>query len=120
MAEIGYPCFVKPVMSSSGKGQSVVRCDDDVAPAWQYARRCPRRRRQRHRRGRGSLRFRDNPADRTGQRRDPLCAPIGHRQQEGDYRESWQPQAMSPTALARAQAIAASVVRALGDMVYLG
>lgn len=121
VTEIGYPCFAKPVMSSSGKGQSILRNDDDVAPAWQYARQGAR--------GdadsvivEGEVRFDFEITLLTVQASDGIhfCAPIGHRQQEGDYRESWQPQAMSPAALARAQAIAASVVRALGGYGLFG
>jgi phosphoribosylglycinamide formyltransferase 2 len=120
-ARIGYPCIVKPVMSSSGKGQSRIDGPPDVQPAWDHAMAGGR---VSH--GRviveGFVRFDYeitlltvrslDPA--TGTVRTDFCAPIGHRQVQGDYVESWQPHGMSATALARAQAIAKAVTDDLG------
>ncbi|MBX3636779.1 MAG: formate-dependent phosphoribosylglycinamide formyltransferase [Rubrivivax sp.] len=120
-AKIGYPCIVKPVMSSSGKGQSKVDGPADVKKAWDYAMAGGR---VSH--GRiiveGFIRFDYeitlltvrslDPA--TGAVRTDFCAPIGHIQVSGDYVESWQPHAMSATALARAQAIAKTITDDLG------
>ena len=115
VAEIGLPCVVKPIMSSSGKGQSTVHTPEDVEAAWNYAQSGGRS-------GGGKLiveGFVDfdyeitlltvRHCDGTS-----FCEPIGHRQEKGDYRESWQPQAMSVTALADAQRMAAAVTDALG------
>lgn len=115
VAEIGMPCVVKPIMSSSGKGQSTVRTPDDVQAAWDYAQSGGRS-------GGGKLiveGFIDFDYEitlLTVRHRDgtSFCEPIGHRQEKGDYRESWQPQAMSATALADAQRIAAAVTGELG------
>ncbi|MGL5309942.1 MAG: formate-dependent phosphoribosylglycinamide formyltransferase, partial [Plesiomonas shigelloides] len=119
--EIGFPCVTKPVMSSSGKGQSVLRSEADVATAWQYAQEGGRAGK-----GRviveGFVEFDFEITLLTVQAVDGIhfCAPIGHRQEEGDYRESWQPQQMSETALARAQEVAATVVHALGGYGLFG
>ncbi len=123
---IGYPCVVKPVMSSSGKGQSVVREASEVASAWQYAQSAAR--------VRGSrvivegmvefdyeitlLTVRAAAAD--GTIATHFCAPIGHLQVNGDYVESWQPQPMSPKALAESRRIAASVTAELGGQGVFG
>ncbi|MDP5063626.1 MAG: formate-dependent phosphoribosylglycinamide formyltransferase [Haliea sp.] len=115
VAEIGLPCVVKPIMSSSGKGQSTVRTPEDVEAAWNYAQSGGRS-------GGGKLiveGFVDFDYEitlLTVRHRDgtSFCEPIGHRQEKGDYRESWQPQAMSVTALADAQRMAAAVTDALG------
>ncbi|MEZ5556042.1 formate-dependent phosphoribosylglycinamide formyltransferase [Haliea sp.] len=115
VAEIGMPCVVKPIMSSSGKGQSTVRTPDDVQAAWDYAQSGGRS-------GGGKLiveGFIDFDYEitlLTVRHRDgtSFCEPIGHRQEKGDYRESWQPQAMSAAALADAQRIAAAVTGELG------
>lgn len=115
VAEIGMPCVVKPIMSSSGKGQSTVRTPDDAQAAWDYAQSGGRS-------GGGKLiveGFIDFDYEitlLTVRHRDgtSFCEPIGHRQEKGDYRESWQPQAMSATALADAQRIAAAVTGELG------
>ncbi len=115
VAEIGMPCVVKPIMSSSGKGQSTVRTPDDVQAAWDYAQSGGRS-------GGGKLiveGFIDFDYEitlLTVRHRDgtSFCEPVGHRQEKGDYRESWQPQAMSATALADAQRIAAAVTGELG------
>ena len=124
--KVGFPCFVKPVMSSSGKGQSYVESADQIEAAWNYAEES----------GRvaggkviveGRIDFdfeitlltvRSRGAD--GETRTDFCAPIGHRQVKGDYVESWQPQAMSEAALASAQDIAAKVTAALGGWGVFG
>lgn len=115
VAEIGYPCIVKPVMSSSGKGQSFIRSANQLTEAWNYAQ-------QGGRAGAGRVivegvvNFDFEITLLTVSAVDGVhfCAPVGHRQEDGDYRESWQPQQMSDLALARAQEIARKVVLALG------
>ncbi|KAA9001690.1 formate-dependent phosphoribosylglycinamide formyltransferase [Affinibrenneria salicis] len=119
--EIGYPCIVKPVMSSSGKGQSLIRDPQQMEAAWHYAQ-------QGGRAGggrvivEGLVRFDFEITLLTVHAADGIhfCDPIGHRQQDGDYRESWQPQAMSETALQRARNIAGEVVQALGGYGLFG
>ncbi|MDI9800451.1 formate-dependent phosphoribosylglycinamide formyltransferase [Citrobacter koseri] len=114
VAEIGFPCIVKPVMSSSGKGQSFIRSADQLSQAWEYAQ-------QGGRAGAGRVivegvvKFDFEITLLTVSAIDGVhfCAPVGHRQEDGDYRESWQPQQMSDLALARAQEIARKVVLAL-------
>ncbi|WP_145544066.1 formate-dependent phosphoribosylglycinamide formyltransferase [Yersinia frederiksenii] len=121
VSEIGYPCIVKPVMSSSGKGQSLIRHEDQLQSAWDYAQ-------QGGRAGggrvivEGLVRFDFEITLLTISAVDGIhfCAPIGHRQEDGDYRESWQPQVMSETALARAKDIASRVVTALGGYGLFG
>lgn len=121
MSEIGLPCVVKPVMSSSGKGQSTAKREEDIAEVWAYSQ----------------------SGGRTGPSRvivegfvdfdyeitlltvrhvggTAFCAPIGHRQVDGDYRESWQPQAMSPVALTAAEEMARKVTDALGGCGLFG
>ena len=121
VAEIGFPCLVKPVMSSSGKGQSLVRDDNDVQAAWDYAQSGGRAGR-----GRviieGFVDFDYEITLLTVRHRDgtSFCEPIGHRQEGGDYRESWQPQAMSEKALMRAREIAAAVTEGLGGWGIFG
>lgn len=111
VAEVGMPCVVKPVMSSSGKGQSVIRSEADIHTSWEYAQEGGR---AGH--GRviveGFVDFDYEITLLTVNAVDGIqfCAPIGHRQENGDYRESWQPQAMSAKALERAQEIARAVV----------
>lgn len=121
IAEIGMPCVVKPVMSSSGKGQSIVRQPDEVVPAWDYAQRGGRA-------GAGRVIVEGFVAFdyevtlltvRHAAGTD-FCDPIGHWQDEGDYRESWQPQPMSAKALERAQDIARTVTDALGGWGVFG
>ncbi len=123
---IGYPCVVKPVMSSSGKGQTLVRTPAEVASAWQYAESAGR--------VRGSrvivegfidfeyeitlLTVRAN--DENGVVQTHFCAPVGHVQVAGDYVESWQPQPMSARALERARDIAARVTGELGGRGIFG
>lgn len=121
IAEVGFPCVVKPIMSSSGKGQSTVRTAAEIGAAWDYAQSGGRT-------GAGmvivegfvdfdyeitllTVRHRDGTS---------FCAPIGHRQERGDYRESWQPQPMSDVALAEAQRIAETVTSALGGYGIFG
>ncbi|WP_345841738.1 formate-dependent phosphoribosylglycinamide formyltransferase [Shewanella algae] len=121
VAQIGLPCVVKPVMSSSGKGQSVIREQAQIAAAWEYAQ-------QGGRAGQGRVIVEGFvPFDYeitlltiSAVNGIHFCAPIGHRQEEGDYRESWQPQAMSQTALEKAQQIGAKVVEALGGYGLFG
>jgi phosphoribosylglycinamide formyltransferase 2 len=119
--KIGLPCIIKPIMSSSGKGQSLVRDESDIDAAWDYAQAGGRA-------GKGkviiegfvdfdfeitllTIRHRDGTS---------FCAPIGHRQEGGDYQESWQPQAMTATALAAAQEMAEKVTSALGGRGLFG
>ncbi len=120
IAQIGMPCVVKPIMSSSGKGQSVVRTAADIQHAWDYAQEGGRA-------GAGRViveGFIDfeyeitlltiRHSDGQGGTATSFCDPIGHLQVAGDYRESWQPQPMSAKALAGAQDIAEKVTAALG------
>lgn len=115
VAEIGYPCIVKPVMSSSGKGQSFIRSADQLTEAWNYAQQGGRAGAG-HVIVEGVVNFDFEITLLTVSAVDGVhfCAPVGHRQEDGDYRESWQPQQMSDLALARAQEIARKVVLALG------
>jgi phosphoribosylglycinamide formyltransferase 2 len=121
VATIGFPCVVKPVMSSSGKGQSVLRSQDDVMPAWDYAQAGGRAGA-----GRviveGFIQFDYEITLLTVRHAGgtSFCAPIGHLQVDGDYRESWQPQPMSAQALAAAQHIARSVTDNLGGAGIFG
>ena len=116
VAVTGIPCVVKPLMSSSGKGQSVIKSEEDIEKAWNYAMEGSR----------GDLKevivegFIDFDYEITlltvTQKNGPtlFCPPIGHRQERGDYQESWQPMPMSPEHLAEAQEMAAKVTAALG------
>ena len=123
---VGFPCFVKPVMSSSGKGQSYVEKPDQVAAAWCYALESGRVEQALVIvEGRIDFDFeitlltvRSIGPD--GQVRTDFCAPIGHRQVKGDYVESWQPQAMTPAALAASKDIAGKVTAALGGLGLFG
>lgn len=121
VAEIGLPCVIKPIMSSSGKGQSTVKTEAEIETAWQYAQDGGRA-------GAGKVIIEGFVpfdyeitlltvvhADGTD-----FCEPIGHRQQDGDYRESWQPQLMSAAALAEAKDIAAKITAALGGRGLFG
>ncbi len=118
---MGFPCVVKPVMSSSGKGQSVVRSEADLAKSWQYAQEGGRA-------GKGKViveGFVDFDYEitlltvrHTGG--TSFCEPIGHLQIDGDYRESWQPQPMSDAALAESKHIAGAVTEALGGRGIFG
>jgi len=121
IAHIGMPCVVKPIMSSSGKGQSVIKTDTDIQKAWDYAQEGGRA-------GKGkvivegfvdfdyeitllTIRHRDGTS---------FCEPIGHLQVDGDYRESWQPQAMSEAALEASKHIASQVTQSLGGYGLFG
>jgi phosphoribosylglycinamide formyltransferase 2 len=122
---VGFPCFVKPVMSSSGKGQSYVETPDQIAQAWRYALEGGRVAEARVIvEGRVDFDFEITQltvrsiAD--GQIVTSFCEPIGHRQVKGDYVESWQPQAMSPTALQASRDIAGKVTEALGGRGLFG
>jgi len=121
VAALGLPCIIKPVMSSSGKGQSFIRSADQLHDAWQYAQLGGRAGA-----GRviveGVVKFDFEITLLTVSAVDGVhfCDPIGHRQEDGDYRESWQPQQMSELALSRAQAIAQEVVLALGGYGLFG
>lgn len=123
---IGYPCIVKPVMSSSGKGQSMVRTPEDVAKAWEYAAAAGR-----VNQGRviveGFIDFDYEITLLTVRARGAsgvvethFCEPVGHVQVNGDYVESWQPQAMTATARQKAQDIAAAVTGNLGGRGIFG
>ncbi|EEX92216.1 phosphoribosylglycinamide formyltransferase 2 [Vibrio orientalis CIP 102891 = ATCC 33934] len=118
---VGIPCVCKPVMSSSGKGQSVIKAPQDVEKAWDYAQEGGRTGA-----GRviveGFIDFDYEITLLTVRAVDGVhfCAPIGHRQEDGDYRESWQPQAMSDKALQAAQDAAGKVVNALGGYGIFG
>ena len=119
--EIGLPFVIKPVMSSSGKGQSIVRTAAELGAAWDYAQSGGR---AGH--GRciveGFVDFDYEITLLTVRHVDgtSFCAPIGHRQEDGDYRESWQPQAMSAKALAEAERQASAITAALGGRGVFG
>jgi phosphoribosylglycinamide formyltransferase 2 len=115
VGELGVPCVVKPVMSSSGKGQSVIRSADGAAAAWEHAQAAGRTAGSRVI-VEGFVTFDDEITLLTVQHAAGVsfCAPIGHVQVDGDYRESWQPQAMDPAVLVRSQEVARTVVEALG------
>lgn len=112
---VGLPCVIKPIMSSSGKGQSTVRSEDQIEAAWTYAQEGGRA-------GKGKViveGFVDFDYEITlltvqHDSNISFCQPIGHVQVDGDYRQSWQPQAMSAAALEKSQEIAAKVTTALG------
>ena len=123
---IGYPCFIKPTMSSSGKGQSRVTAPEQLAAAWDYAKAGGRADT-----GKviveGSIDFdyeitvlTVRACNAAGDIETAFCQPIGHLQVNGDYRESWQPQAMSAAAWQTAQAIAGKVTEALGGLGLFG
>jgi phosphoribosylglycinamide formyltransferase 2 len=122
IAEIGIPCVVKPVMSSSGKGQSLVKTKDDIDKAWEYSQLGGRT-------GEGGRVIVEGFVDfdyeitlLTVRHIDgtSFCAPIGHYQEDGDYRQSWQPQAMSEIALKQAQQIAQKITGNLGGFGIFG
>ncbi|MBN8607947.1 MAG: formate-dependent phosphoribosylglycinamide formyltransferase [Caulobacterales bacterium] len=113
--EIGFPCFVKPVMSSSGKGQSRLKAQADVAPAWDYAMSAGRVKQPRVIiEGQVHFDFEITLLTVRAESGTHFCEPIGHVQVDGDYVESWQPQAMSALALERSREIAGKVTEALG------
>ena len=119
--QIGMPCVVKPIMSSSGKGQSVVKSDADIQSSWDYAQEGGRAGK-----GRviveGFVDFDYEITLLTVRHRDGVsfCEPIGHIQKDGDYRESWQPQQMSEAALNASKEIAEKVTEALGGQGVFG
>ncbi len=123
---IGLPCVIKPIMSSSGKGQSLLRDESEIDAAWDYAQEGGRA-------GKGkvivegfvdfdfeitllTIRHRNT----AGQMTTSFCAPIGHRQDGGDYQESWQPQTMTEQALSASQKMAEKVTSALGGKGLFG
>src|SRR6185295_4709981 len=118
---IGLPCVVKPIMSSSGKGQSMVRSESEIDHAWQYAQEGGRAGG-----GRviieGFIDFDYEITLLTIKHKDGVsfCEPIGHRQERGVYRESWQPHPMPTAALKEAQKIATAVVNELGGRGIFG
>jgi phosphoribosylglycinamide formyltransferase 2 len=123
---LGYPCVVKPVMSSSGKGQSVVRSDAEIDAAWSYAQSAGR-----VKQGRVIVEelipfeyeitlLTVRSVDERGRPVTSFCEPVGHVQVKGDYVESWQPQPMSEAALARAREAARAVTDALGGRGIFG
>lgn len=113
--QIGFPSIVKPIMSSSGKGQSLLKGEDDLGRAWTYAQEGGRA-------GKGKViveslvefDYEITLLTVRHQGGTSFCEPIGHRQEDGDYRESWQPQPMSERALESAQEIATKITEALG------
>jgi len=119
--ELGFPCVVKPVMSSSGKGQSVIHGQSDIDAAWDYAQSGGR-----SGAGRviveGFVKFDFEITLLTVRHADgtSFCEPIGHTQVDGDYRESWQPQQLTDVSLARARDIARKVTEALGGYGIFG
>ncbi|MBT1191902.1 formate-dependent phosphoribosylglycinamide formyltransferase [Rhodococcus kroppenstedtii] len=126
LSRTGFPAVIKPVMSSSGKGQSVVRGDDDVQAAWDYAQAG----------GRVALgrvivegfvdfdyeitQLTVRASDESGEIETYFCEPIGHLQESGDYVESWQPQPMSPVALEASREVARTITTALGGRGVFG
>ncbi|MCF6204399.1 MAG: formate-dependent phosphoribosylglycinamide formyltransferase [Methylococcaceae bacterium] len=122
----GYPCFIKPTMSSSGKGQSMVISEGQLEKAWEYAKEGGRTDT-----GKviveGAIDFdyeitllTVRALDKNGKADTYFCEPIGHLQQDGDYRESWQPQKMTSTALKNAQEIAFNVTNEIGGLGLFG
>ncbi|MPS47938.1 formate-dependent phosphoribosylglycinamide formyltransferase [Methylobacillus sp.] len=123
---IGYPCFIKPTMSSSGKGQSRITSPEQIAAAWEYAATAGR-----VNQGKviveGQIDFdyeitllTVRALDAEGKVETCFCEPIGHLQEKGDYVESWQPQPMTALALGRAQEIARAVTESLGGLGLFG
>jgi phosphoribosylglycinamide formyltransferase 2 len=123
---IGYPCFIKPTMSSSGKGQSQISQRSELQQAWEYAKSAGR-----VDTGKVIVEAKINfdyeitlltvrALNTSGEIETHFCEPIGHRQEHGDYRESWQPQAMSKKALKNAQQIAKQVTDNIGGLGIFG
>jgi phosphoribosylglycinamide formyltransferase 2 len=121
IAEIGIPCVIKPIMSSSGKGQSTIKSKADIDAAWNYAQEGGRT-------GAGKViiegfvDFDYEITQLTVRHKDgtSFCEPIGHVQIDGDYRQSWQPQAMSDSAIKKARDIASKITSALGGQGIFG
>ncbi|PKH98881.1 formate-dependent phosphoribosylglycinamide formyltransferase, partial [Shewanella sp. 11B5] len=121
VTDIGIPCVVKPVMSSSGKGQSVIKSTQTIQQAWAYAQEGGRA-------GKGRViveafipfDYEITLLTISAVNGIHFCDPIGHRQEDGDYRESWQPQSMSAEVLHKAQAMSKRVVEALGGYGLFG
>ena len=119
--QIGIPCVVKPIMSSSGKGQSIVRSQDEIRKAWEYAQEGGRA-------GKGKVIVEgfvefDYEITQLTIRHSggtSFCEPIGHLQMGGDYRESWQPQPMSENAMNEARNYADAITGALGGWGVFG
>ena len=124
--DIGYPCFIKPTMSSSGKGQSMVNSPEQLSTAWDYAKSSGRV-------DTGKVIVEAaidfdfeitlltvRALNSQNEIQTYFCAPIGHRQEQGDYRESWQPQEMTAVALARSQDIAKKITDAIGGLGLFG
>lgn len=121
IAELGLPCVIKPIMSSSGKGQTIVRSDYQIQQAWDYAQSGGRKQ------GEsviieGFVPFETEITMLTVRAVDGtfFCPPIGHVQIEGDYRESWQPCDLPPATLTQCEAIAAKITEALGGWGLFG
>ena len=125
-AGIGYPCFIKPTMSSSGKGQSMVNTPEQLKAAWDYAKSSGR-----VDTGKVIVEAKIDfdfeitlltvrALDANQEIQTYFCAPIGHRQENGDYRESWQPQIMSAESLALSQDIAFKVTQEIGGLGLFG
>ena len=122
VAALGLPCVVKPIMSSSGKGQSIVRSESQIAQAWEYAQAGGRTGGPGRVIVEGFVPF-DYEITLLTVRHvggTSFCAPIGHYQVDGDYRESWQPQPMAEAALERAQQISGAITEALGGWGLFG
>jgi len=121
VVKIGIPCVVKPIMSSSGKGQSTIKKEEDIMPAWEYAQAGGRA-------GRGKVivegfvEFNYEITQLTIRHVNgtSFCEPIGHVQVDGDYRQSWQPQPMSDTAKEEARKYAETITSALGGYGIFG
>ena len=119
--EVGIPCVVKPIMSSSGKGQSTITAEDQIEDSWQYAQEGGRA-------GAGKVivegfvEFDYEITLLTVRHKNgtSFCEPIGHVQSDGDYRQSWQPQPMTDDALSSAQKVAESITSALGGYGIFG
>lgn len=119
---VGYPCVVKPVMSSSGKGQSVAKTAGDMVASWNAALEGGRARNVRVI-AEGFVDFETEITlltVRTRKEGTLFCPPIGHRQERGDYQESWQPEALSPAALEKSKGIAKAVTESLGGVGLFG
>ncbi len=119
--EIGFPCIIKPIMSSSGKGQGLIKSEGDIQLRWDEAIRGSRGKSDRVI-IEGFVAFDSEITLLTISHRDGIsfCEPIGHRQERGDYQESWQPHPMSPVAIEKAKEMAKAVVEELGGLGIFG